>query len=81
MLRRVLIAILVAHGVAIYAFVRGFLLTRIHLPKTEYTGFDGDLCSSPYKKLVWIVVDALRYVYLNNSTKSLVVVFVPKGSW
>lgn len=73
MLRRVLVAFLVAHGIAIYAFVRGFLLTRIHLPKTEYKGFGGDLCSSPYKKLVWIVVDALRYVGLNLSTTWLLV--------
>lgn len=61
MLRRVLLlAFFIAQLVAIYAFVRGFLLTRIHLPKTEYKSFDGNFCDSPYRKLVWIVVDALR---------------------
>lgn len=59
---RVLIVLGVAHAVAIYAFVRGFLLTRIHLPLEEYSSVDGDICPNPYKKLVWIVVDALRYV-------------------
>lgn len=54
-----LFVILLAHGIGILLFVHGFLLTRIHLKNSSVR--NGSLCASPYKKFVWVVIDALRY--------------------
>jgi len=57
-LSRVLASLLLIHVVAIALFVNGFLLTRIHLDNKSEK--DKSICDAPYKKLVWIVIDALR---------------------
>lgn len=54
----VLAGLLLLHIVAITLFVNGFLLARIHLDNR--TKNYPSVCDAPYKKLVWIVIDALR---------------------
>ena len=54
-----LFVILLAHGIGILLFVHGFLLTRIHLK--DRSDRNGPLCALPYKKFIWVVIDALRY--------------------
>lgn len=54
-----LFVILLAHGIGILLFVHGFLLTRIHLK--DRSDLNGSICALPYKKFVWVVIDALRY--------------------
>lgn len=58
--RRVLVLNLIGHVLAIALFVHGYLLTRIHLPYRSDPS--SPVCARPYKKLVWIVIDALRSV-------------------
>lgn len=57
-----LAVLLTLHCVAIALFVRGFLLTRIHL--SEKSTQDASVCARPYDKLIWIVIDALRWVLI-----------------
>lgn len=60
MTRWKLLALLVLHLAALGLFVNGYLLTRIHLQEKSTQSTEA-LCSQPYKKLVWIVIDALRW--------------------
>eukprot|EP00890_Picochlorum_soloecismus_P003583 jgi/Picsp_1/4225/NSC_01734-R1_mgc80777 protein len=57
-----LFVILLAHGIGILLFVHGFLLTRIHLK--DRSDLNGSICALPYKKFVWVVIDALRYDFV-----------------
>ena len=56
----VLAAVFILHVVALAVFVNGFLLTRVHLENRSQKL--GSVCDAPYTKLVWIVIDALRWV-------------------
>ena len=51
----------VIHLIAITLFINGYLLTRIHLPDRSEPS--SSVCDRPYKKLVWIIIDALRLVF------------------
>lgn len=56
--RALFLGILVLHIVAVTVFVHGYLLTRVHLKHRNAIHDAG--CDRPYRKLVWVVVDALR---------------------
>ena len=57
-----LLSFLLAEVLALVFFARGFLLTRIHLKDTQKYSSEHQRYQAPYKKLVWIIVDALRCV-------------------
>lgn len=59
-LRTFLFALCLGQAVAVLLFVHGFLLTRIHLKDTSVMEDQDCACDKPYKKLVWLVIDALR---------------------
>lgn len=54
------IAILLLHIASISIFVHGYLLTRVHMQQRSTPS--PPVCARPYRKLVWIVIDALRLV-------------------
>ena len=63
------------HFVALSTFSVGFLLTRVELP--QRTAFDTDLpaqsCNPelPVQKMVWMIIDALRWDFVSNSSSSI----------
>lgn len=50
--------VVIFHLIAVITFINGFLLRRAHLP--EHNTNTSLPCAKPYKKLVWVVIDALR---------------------
>lgn len=65
------------HCISLWLFIHGFLLSRIHLtersdpfPKSCDTDMPiscssaSRACKRPYSKLIWIVIDALRYDFI-----------------
>ena len=54
-----LVLILITHLISLLFFINGYLLNRIHLPERSEP-CEYQTCARPYKKLVWIVIDALR---------------------
>ena len=58
-----LLSLFALHVAALALFINGYLLTRIHLQEKSTQSTEA-LCSQPYKKLVWIVIDALRWAFL-----------------
>lgn len=58
-----LLSFLLVEVLALVFFARGFLLTRIHLKETQKYSSEHQRYKTPYKKLVWIIVDALRCVF------------------
>ena len=63
------------HFVALSTFSVGFLLTRVELP--QRTAFDTDLPAQnsspqlPVQKIVWMIIDALRWDFVSNSSSSV----------
>lgn len=65
------------HFVALITFSVGFLLTRVELPHRN--AFQTDLpersCSPgpqpPVQKMVWMIIDALRWDFVSNSSSSI----------
>ena len=63
------------HFVALSIFSVGFLLTRVELP--QRTAFDTDLPGQigslqvPVQKMVWMIIDALRWDFVSNSSSSI----------
>lgn len=63
------------HLIALSTFSIGFLLTRVELP--QRTAFAADLtaqsCSPqlPVQKMVWMIIDALRWDFVSNSSSSI----------
>lgn len=65
------------HFVALITFSVGFLLTRVELPHRN--AFKIDLPEQsrspgpqpPVQKMVWMIIDALRWDFVSNSTSSI----------
>lgn len=55
--------LLLLHLAALGLFVRGFLLTRVHLPQRTAASA-GDAAAAPYDRVVWLMIDALRYDFV-----------------
>lgn len=57
--------------IALGVFATGFLLTRIELPNRSLPA-DSLACipEPPVRKLVWIIIDALRWDFVSNRTGS-----------
>lgn len=68
---RLSLLFLILHVLALGVFAAGFLLTRIELP-TRSLPADSLACNPepPVRKLVWIIIDALRWDFVSNSTGS-----------
>ena len=64
----------ILHLIALGVFATGFLLTRIELPSRSLPAdsLQGQACNPapPVRKLVWIIIDALRWDFVSNSTGS-----------
>ena len=64
------------HFVALVTFSVGFLLTRVELPHRSAfeTDVPGQSCSltpqPPVQKMLWMVIDALRWDFVSNSSSS-----------
>ena len=65
------------HFVALSMFSVGFLLTRVELPQrtasnTDLPGQSSSLeVQLPVHKMVWMIVDALRWDFVSNSSSSI----------
>ena len=68
---RLLLLFSILHLIALGVFATGFLLTRIELPSRSLPA-DSLACNPepPVRKLVWIIIDALRWDFVSNSTGS-----------
>ena len=62
------------HIVALGVFATGFLLTRIELPNRSGAtdNLPGQACTfePPVRKVVWIIIDALRWDFVSDATGS-----------
>ncbi|KAL4543821.1 hypothetical protein Ndes2437B_g01633 [Nannochloris sp. 'desiccata'] len=58
-----LLLLSITHFISLLFFINGYLLNRIHLPERSKP-YKYQTCARPYKKLVWIVIDALRYDFV-----------------
>jgi hypothetical protein len=58
--------ILFLHLVSLGLFIHGFLLTRVHLPQraSEPPPTANLTGGAPYDRVVWIMIDALRYDFV-----------------
>lgn len=52
------------HLVALACFVRGFLLTRVHLTERAAATSPDAAAKAPYDRVVWLMIDALRYDFV-----------------
>ena len=61
----------ILHLIALGVFATGFLLTRIELPSRSLPA-DSLACNPepPVRKLVWIIIDALRWDFVSSSAGS-----------
>ena len=67
--RKDMALLLILHCISLLLFVNGFLLSRIHLKERSAVSStpvspSAVPCERPYSKLVWIIIDALRYDFL-----------------
>ncbi len=56
-----LVVLTLLHALSIGIFIRGFLLTRIHLnERSSISQLPTQACPAPFTKLVFLMIDALR---------------------
>ncbi|PRW57424.1 GPI ethanolamine phosphate transferase 3 [Chlorella sorokiniana] len=60
------VVLLLLHLAALGLFTRGFLLTRVHLAQRSAAATNGGTtaASAPYDRVVWLMIDALRYDFV-----------------
>ena len=65
------------HVLALGAFAAGFLLSRLELPDRSTLDNTAPSCAceaeQPVSKVIWMVIDALRWDFVDNSTGASII--------